>query len=38
MDGVSSRRVSMMGGLFVVPAVMMLGRFTVMVGGMGMMF
>jgi hypothetical protein len=36
MDGVSGRRVSMMGRLFVLATVMMLGRFTVMAGGMRM--
>src|ERR1700719_3089832 len=38
MDGVSGRRVSMMGRFFMLATVMMLGRFTVMAGGMRMMF
>ena len=38
MDGVSGCRVSMMGRFFMLPSVMMLGRFTVMVGGMRVMF
>lgn len=37
MDGVSARRVSMVGRFFMLPAGMMLGCFAVMVGGMGMM-
>jgi hypothetical protein len=38
MNGMPSRRVSMMGGFFMLPAVVMLGRFAVMAGGIRMMF
>ena len=38
MDSVSGRRVRMMGRFFMLATVMMLGRFTVMAGGMRVMF
>jgi hypothetical protein len=38
MNSMPRRRVRMMGSFFVLPAVVMLGRFTVMAGGVRMMF
>jgi hypothetical protein len=35
---VTSRRMSMMGGFFMLPSLMVLGRFAMMTGGMRMMF
>jgi hypothetical protein len=38
MNGMARRRVSMMGRFFMLPTLVMLGRLTVMAGGIRMMF